>query len=123
MTAISEYLDLVKSKGRPLREINPGSDEIALDIDEALAAIEILKGNELPILGGDILSTDSGKLIYAYQFWGSEYHYLNWYCNELDNESRVEYSKRSYEVAKKAINEAVKVSQELGKDCLVVLVV
>ncbi|MEM7110017.1 MAG: Imm40 family immunity protein [Bacteroidota bacterium] len=94
MTAISEYLDLVKSKGRPLREINPGSDEIALDIDEALAAIEILKGNELPILGGDILSTDSGKLIYAYQFWGSEYHYLNWYCNELDNESRVEYSKR-----------------------------
>ena len=123
MTVVSEYLDFVKSQGRPLTEINPGSDEIAISADEALEAIEILKGNELPILGGDVLSTDSGKLTYAHQLWGSEYHYLNWYCDELDNESKAEWSKRSCEVAKKAINEAVAVSQKLGKDCLIVLVV
>ncbi|MBK9337909.1 MAG: hypothetical protein IPM98_15730 [Lewinellaceae bacterium] len=123
MTAVSEYLDFIKSKGRPLAEINPGSDEIALSAGEALEAIEILKDNELPILGGDIFSTDSGKLVYAYQIWGSEYHYLNWYCDEMENESKAEYSKRSYEVAKKAINEAVEVSQKLGRDCLIVIVV
>ena len=123
MTAISEYLEFTKSKGRPLAEINPGSDEIALSASEALEAIELLKANETPILGGDILSTDSGKLIYAYQLWGSEYHYLNWYCDELENESKTDLSNRSYEVAQKAIKEALEVSNKLGKDCLVTLVV
>ena len=77
MTTISEYLDFAKSKGRPLAEINPGSDELALNANEALEAIELLKANETPILGGDILSTDSGKLIYAYQLWGSEFQMGN----------------------------------------------
>ena len=123
MATVSEYLDFVRSKGRPLAEINPGSDEIALSANEALEAIGLLKANETPILGGDILSTDSGKLIYAYQLWGSEYHYLNWYCDELENESKTDLSKRSYEVAQKAIKEAIEISNKLGKDCLVTLVV
>ncbi|MCS6974164.1 MAG: hypothetical protein N2044_02445 [Cyclobacteriaceae bacterium] len=33
------YLNFIKEKGRPLSEINPGSDEIALAIDDALQAI------------------------------------------------------------------------------------
>ncbi len=123
MTAASEYLDFTKSKGRPLAEINPGSDEIALSANEALEAIELLKASETPILGGDILSIDSGKLIYAFQLWGSEYHCLNWYCDESENESKTNFSKRSYEVAQKAIKEAAEIAQNLGKDCLIVLVI
>jgi len=33
------------------------------------------------------------------------------------------YLKRSYEIAKKTIKEAVEISKKLGKDCFVVLVV
>lgn len=121
--AITEYFEYIKQKGRPLSEINPGSDEIALDANEALKAIELLKDNETPILGGDILSTESGKLIYAHQLWGSEYHYLNWYSDKLEGESKADYTVRSVEDARKAINEAIEISQKLGKDCYVVLVV
>ena len=123
MRRISNYLDFIKSKGRPLTEINSGSDEVALSATEALEAIELLKNNQLPLLGGDILSTDSGKLIYAHQLWGSEYHYLNWYCDDSEIEDKAGYLKRSYEIAKKTIKEAVEISKKLGKDCFVVLVV
>ena len=123
MVTKSNYLNLLKLKGRPLAEINPGSDEIALSANEVLGAIELLKANEIPILGGDILSIDSGNFFYAYQLWGSAYHYLSWYCDELENESKTELSRRSYEVAQEAIKEAVEISNKLGKDCLVTLVV
>lgn len=123
MIAASEYFDLLKSKGKPLSEINPGSDERALEISDALHAIELLRDSQLPILGGDIMSSDSGKLIYAYQLWGSEYHSLNWYCDKQDNESQAEYCTRSYEVAKESINRAVEAAKQLKRDCYIVLVV
>lgn len=118
----SEYINFIKSKGISLVEINPDSDEYAINAKEALEAIEMIKDLEVPILGGDILSTQSGNLIYAYQLWGAEYHYLNWYCDKISGESKLEFSIRSYEVAKKAINTAIKVSNELDRDCLIVLV-
>lgn len=123
MITASKYFDFIKLKGRPLSEINPGSDEKALEVDEALQAIELLRDSQLPILGGDITSSDSGRLIYAYQLWGSEYHYLNWYCDKQDNESQTEYCLRSYEVAKESINKAAEVSKQLKRDCYIVLVV
>lgn len=124
MMTKSEYLDFIKSKGRPLVEINPGSDEVALSVDIVLQAIELLKNNQVPVLGGDILSVDDlGKLIYAYQLWGSEYHCLNWYCDKTDNESPSEYCDRSYKIAQKSIQEAAKVSKRLGKECYIVLVI
>jgi hypothetical protein len=120
---IPDYIKFTKLRGRPLTEINPESDEVALNIEETLEAIEILKNNQLPVLGGDILSTDSDKLIYAYQCWGSEYHYLNWYCDKLENEGKEDYLVRSYKVARQAIEKAIEISKKLKKDCFFVLVV
>ncbi|MEZ4912402.1 MAG: hypothetical protein R2774_16250 [Saprospiraceae bacterium] len=52
MHSISNYLNFIKEKGRPLSEINPGSDEITLAVNDALQAIELLKDNQTAILGG-----------------------------------------------------------------------
>lgn len=118
-----KYFDLLKSKGKSLAELNPGSNEKALLAQDAFAAIELLRESETPIFGGDILSSDlSGKLIYAYQFWGPEYQYLNWYCDKAEDETNQQYSIRSYEVAKAAIEKAVKASIEKKRTCYVVLV-
>lgn len=116
------YLDFIKEKGRPVSEINPGSDEIALAVDDALQAIELLKDNQKAILGGDILSEDNGELIYAYQLWGEEYHYLNWYCDREDNESKDNYAKRSYILAKEGIANAHATAEKLQKKCYIVFV-
>ena len=123
MVTISDYLAFVRSKGRALSVINPGSDEVALSVDEALEAIGLLEDSQLPVLGGDILSTESGRLIYAYQLWGSGYHCLSWYCDKLENESDAAYAVRSYELAKKAISKAANVAKKLSEDCFVVLIV
>lgn len=123
MNKISEYFKFLREKGRPLFEINPGSDEIALISEDALEAIELLKDNHSAILGGDILSSKADKLIYAYQLWGSEYHYLNWYCNKEDNETQIDYANRSYIVARNSIIKATEVAKKIGRSCYIVLVI
>jgi hypothetical protein len=123
MTKISHYFDFIRLKGRPLAEINPGSNELALKVNEALEAIALLKDSEQPILGGDILSDNGDTLGYAYQIWGSEYHYLDWYCERMDKESQNTYCIRSYEKAKDSINKANEVAKKFGKNCYIVLVV
>ena len=45
----SEYFEFIKLKGRPLSEINQGSDEIALSIDVIFDSIELLKRKQLPV--------------------------------------------------------------------------
>jgi hypothetical protein len=122
MESTTNYFDFIKEKGRPLSEINPGSDEIALTIDNALNGLELLKTSHVEILGGDIFSEDNGELIYAYQLWGEEYHYLNWSCDRLNSESKDDYLKRSYDIAKQAIIKASKVAEKLNKKCYIVFV-
>ena len=124
MKPISVYLNFLREKGYPLSEINPGSDEIALVVDDALCALDLLNGTQIAILGGDILSEkENGSLIYAYQLWGSEYHYLNWYCDKDDNESPEEYAKRSSTVAMESIKAANGVAKRLNKKCYIVIVI
>ena len=122
MNIISHYIDFIRLKGRSLAEINSGSDEVALKVDDALQAIELLKDSQLPILGGDILSVNSDTLVYAYQLWGSEYHCLNWYSEKMEKEDQVTYCNRSYIVAKNSIKKANEVSKRLGMNCYIVLV-
>lgn len=116
------YLDFLKEKGKPLSEINPGSDEIALTVSDALEALELLRDSQTAILGGDILSEENNGLIYAYQFWGEEYQYLNWYCDKNDNESRTDYLRRSYLLAKEGITNANKTAEQLEEKCYIVFV-
>ena len=120
---ISSYLSFMKSNGIPLVDINPDSDDFAFSIDNAFKAIDIIKKQESSILGGDILTSDEGKLVYAHELWGSEYHYLNWYCDKIGKEDIESFSKRSYKLAEKGINEANKIAQRLEKDCFIVFVI
>jgi hypothetical protein len=123
MHKISNFLKFIKTNGKPLSQINPGSDEIALTVNDALQALEILKESQTIILGGDILSEENNNLIYAYQLWGEEYQYLNWYCDRADNEDEEVYLKRSFDLAKEGIANANKVAGELKKKCFIVFVV
>ena len=118
----SNYLIFLEKKGISLSIINPGSEEKALLIEDSLQVINLLKDEKIAILGGDILSEINGKLIYAYQLWGSEYISLNWYCDEIPNENRDTYLNRSYEIAKKTIIEVNAIADNLNKKCYVVLV-
>lgn len=123
MKNISNYLNFLKEKGRPLSEINPGSDEIALTVSDALQALELLKDSQTAILGADILSEDeNGKLAYAIHLWGYDYHYLNWYCDRNDNESKEAYLKRSCDIAKESITNANKIAEKLKRKCYIVFV-
>ena len=123
MKNISIYLDFLKEKGKPLSEINIGSDEIALMVSDALQALELLISNQTAILGGDILSEANNELIYAYQLWGEEYQYLSWYCDKANNESQEDYIRRSYVVAKENIKIANDTAKSLNKECYIVIVV
>src|SRR6478609_6483987 len=88
---LSNYMNFLQERGRSLEEINPGSDEIALKLDDALQAIDLLQDAQSPILGGDILSDESGKLVYTYE---------NWYCEKQEKENHAEYCLRSNNIAK-----------------------
>jgi hypothetical protein len=123
-TEILEYINFIKQNGRPLSQINPGSSEFALQVNDALQVLEFLKEGKIVILGGDILSEDKyNNLNYAMYIWGTEYHCLNWFCKRADYDSDAEYANRSYETAKAAIINANKVAIQLNKVCLIVLVI
>ncbi len=109
MDCLVNFQKFLKECGRSLSEINPGSEEYALKMVDTVYAIELLKEAQLPIVGGDILSNESGKLSYAY---------LNWYCQKNENESMNVYANRSYEVAINYIR-----SSFIKNDFYVVLVV
>ena len=116
------YLEFLKEKGKPLSEINPGSDEIALTVSDALHALELLRDTQTGILGGDILSEKNNELTYAYQLWGDEYIYLNWCCDRNGNENNADYLQRSYVLAREGIINASKIAEQLNSKCYIVFV-
>ena len=95
---------------------------MALTVEDALQALELIKDSEEIILGGDILSEENNELIYAYQLWGEEYHVLNWCCDRAANESEEAYLKRSYDIAKESITNANRTAEKLKKKCYIVFV-
>ncbi len=117
------YLNYLKKNGIPLSEINIGSNEIALDVIDALKALDIFRNTNIIILGGDILSEEDNQLIYAYQYWGDKYQFLNWYCEVNQNECIEEYQNRSIDLANKNILIASKIAKKLKKKCFIVFVI
>ena len=120
--SMNSYFNFIKEKGKPLSEINPGSDELALTVSDALQALDLLRDSQTVVLGGDVLSEKNEELIYAYQLWGDEHQYLNWYCDRIDNESKASYLQRSYELAREGITNANKTAEQLKKKCYIVFV-
>jgi hypothetical protein len=115
------YRKFAKSHG----EIMPDGQYIALSIDDAIQAIDLLNGSGVILSGGDIVvKDDNGSWSYVMHVWGSEYYALNWYYDEpkfsLPSEQDIA---DSYKLAKQKIEEARKVAKQLGKQCWVVLVV
>jgi len=84
------FVRFISSEGRKLSEINPGSDEVALVPSKAMEALKLLEGSQVAVLGGDVLSDSSGKLVYNYE---------NWYCEQLPGESPLDFVQRSQSVA------------------------
>ena len=123
MNPLSIYLNFIKEKGQPLLEINPGSDEIALTVNDALEALDLLNACNIAVLGGDILTKDvNDNLTYAIHSWGYDYHYLNWYCDKIYNESQEDFIKRSYIVARESIKTANETAKRLDRKCYICLV-
>ena len=112
-------------KGISLDEVLPGSGEVAFDCDTVNEAIELLRKNWVPILGGDVLTKDSfGKLRYAHSVLGPMYHGLSWYyeskrIDDIDGEG---YVWRSYDYATSAVHKALKVANKLERDFYFLLV-
>lgn len=123
MKSISTYFNFLKEKGKQLSEFYHGSDKMALTVSDALQSLELLQDNQVAILGGDIISEENNELIYAYQLWGDEYQYLNWYCDQYDNESREDYLQRSYILAREGIAIASKTAERLNQKCYIVFVI
>lgn len=119
----TEYINLLRQKGRSLESINPGSDEFALKVNDAFEAIDLLQKNNIAILGGDIMSLKSGELVYAYHYWGEAYHSLNWYTDKMEGENDIIFVKRSAERAREAIEIANRTANDLGKECYITLVI
>lgn len=123
MSSIELFHKHLKLKGKSLEEINPGSDEYALSVEDAIEGIELLKATNTAVLGGDIMTTDSERLVYAYQAWGTEYHYLSWYCEKALGESHEDYAKRSIKEALNAIKNAENTAVKMESSCYVVVVI
>ncbi len=123
MNQVSAYMDLIRVKGMSLSVINPGSEEVALSIDDALKAVKLLEGTGLYIYGGDIMTIGDKGLAYANVDWGSEYHSLDWFYEPVKDKTRIENATLSYNAARVAIDKASKVASSLEKECLIVLVV
>jgi len=87
--------DLRILKGQDMN--NPSIVSKALTKREALDALDLYERLSLPILGGDVFSLNRiGEINWTYD---------NWYCEKYENESRIEYTKRSVEETKQYINE------------------
>jgi hypothetical protein len=119
---MNPYINFIKEKGKPLSDINPGSDELALAVSDALQALDLLRDSQTVVLGGDVLSEENNKLIYAYQLWGDEWQYLNWYCDRMDGEEKADYLQRSYELAREGIVNANKTAEQFKNKCYIVFV-
>ncbi|EOE6710127.1 hypothetical protein ACKSBH_002577 [Acinetobacter baumannii] len=118
----STYSEFIKDKGVSLSLINPGSNEFALYFDDTMSALELLKIEKAIILGGDVLVDKNDELMYAYQQWGGEYAYLNWYF-ECNNNDLTQCYLESYNWTKEKLNEIKRIIDQFKAISLIVFVV
>lgn len=86
----AQCADLFRERGIPLRQWNPGSEEVAFDREASLKVLEALGGSEIAVLGGDVVRLIQGRLKYVHQ---------DWTCNRSAGESPRDYVNRSQLVA------------------------
>lgn len=82
--SISAYEDLLNAKGVRLDHF--GLNDVALRRDDAIAAVDIIGNEFIPILGGDVYFINGGRI---------ELAYANWYTNKNPGESIYDFCVRS----------------------------
>jgi hypothetical protein len=92
MSAIHEYKQLLKRRGIRLCDAFGVDDialsDIALEQVDALAVVEILRKDSIPILGGDVYFMQHDGRI--------EFAYANWHSDPLLGEEWQHFVSRSY---------------------------
>lgn len=78
--------ELIRERGIPLDQWNPGSHEVAFNKENALKVLDALEGSNIAVLGGDVVRIDHGRLKYVYAQWNTEM---------TGEETAVEFAKRS----------------------------
>jgi Immunity protein 40 len=90
---MKEFIEYLNTNGFP---INFGSStDLALTRRKAIAALGILTEHGEAILGGDVFVLVDNHLVPLY---------ANWCCNQLMNETKREFSKRSIVAALDYLN-------------------
>ncbi len=88
----SSKIDDILKNGHPLSGI--GVSNWALQRSEALKALTRFTELQVPILGGDVCELIDGII---------QYNYDNWYCDQIQVESKPEFVLRSIAKAKQYI--------------------
>lgn len=87
-----EYQQLVECRGISLRAL--GISDVALNREDALIAIELLRTSAIPIFGGDVYFQRPHTIGLAY---------ANWHSEAKPNESHSQFAERSCSEAKQYI--------------------
>ena len=86
------YEQIMETHGRPLSDI--GVSEMALDRQFALVAVDALRTEGRPILGGDVYRVVGGKPVPSYD---------NWFCEKQAVEGIEAFVQRSCDVAERFV--------------------
>jgi hypothetical protein len=86
--------ELIKKRGVPLSQWNPGSEEVAFDKEASLKVLEMLESSSIAVLGGDVVCIMQNQLKYVY---------APWECKRNIGELPLEYAKRSRDMAFKYV--------------------
>lgn len=89
-----EYQRLIQSCGISLQDI--GIEDIALNREDAIFAIDLLRQSAIPILGGDVYIRNSGRIDHAY---------ANWHSDPKANETRDQFAERSCLEARRYVSD------------------
>jgi Immunity protein 40 len=76
--------------------MRPGQNEIALDRGSALSAVDLLRADRVPILGGDVYFRYGDKIDLGYANWHTEYK---------PGEGRSAYLQRTWDLTERYIRD------------------
>ncbi len=92
MSAAEDYQRLLKTRGIHLHGF--GLPNIALEREDALVALELLRRAAIPILGGDVYFRRGDEI---------ELAYANWHSDALPAEERAQYLRRTWDTTERYI--------------------
>jgi len=104
----SEYKQFLKENG--VSRTGAEGGEVALSKSDSIKALQMLKGTEVGVLGGDVYEMESDGYFCP--------TYDNWYCNKC-TESDIEFALNSQ---KRALNYLVNYEEESEAKLMYVLV-